>query len=535
MTPRTTGRIAFAAVAVAALVGTQSCRKPEAESCPTGIFCPAGWHCAAKAAQCIKDLCGNGKTDPLETCDDGGAKDADLIDEHPCSADCKWEERCGNGHVEEAIHEACDPPEEGVCSDDCMSSLVCGNHQTDPGEDCDPGENNVPLETTECDLDCTDRKCGDGTVNHAAPAEQCDRDGDGVAGDDGQSRTCNRDCTSSRCGDGKTNSMATVPAGGEQCDDGESQNGWNAKCLPTCIKNECGDTHLNQSWVNGARVEDCDSGAADAKPHVDCPYSQNEKSCTLCSVCKWVQGTPHYCGDGEPDAQREACDKKDHNGDDASSCIYGNARCELCSADCQNLQVVKGPTCGDGDVKGGWRDGEWYWEGCDDGASTACGTCSPQTATLPCRNVDRKAASGRITVTATEGLPGVTFALSDDVAQDGLVFEYVAPGGTAAGTNVAIQIGADAPATATSTATAISDSDLAISVSTSGAALTLTHERVGIVGNVPIEVTLPAGLTASPLEVTGMAGGVGCGKGVACSRNEDCVSNNCSTSRHVCN
>lgn len=539
MTPRTIGRIAFAAAAVAALVGTQSCRKPEAESCPTGIFCPAGWHCAAKTAECIKGLCGNGNVDPGEKCDDGGTTPGDLIDGKHCSKDCQSDETCKNGTIDTAVGEVCDPDpwDPTACSDDCKSSLVCGNNQIDlPKEECDPGSDNVPLETFDCDLDCTKRTCGDGTVNRAAPAEQCDRNGDGVAGADGQSATCNSDCTSSRCGDGKKNPLATAPVGGEQCDDGD-RNGWEANCLFGCIKNECGDDHINRTQVGGKQIEDCDPG--DANPRVNCAYGPDH--CTLCSVCKFVDGTPHFCGDGTPDLadNREKCDLGRRNGLPVSECIYGNQICDRCSTDCQSSTSVTGPFCGDDSVNGGRLtfNGDWYNEDCDDARSFVCGTCSRATADKPCHWVDKKEAHGKITVLTTEGLEGVRFALSGDSTHTATVFEYVAAKGTVAAPIVEIVIGTDEGATATNTANAISGKGIGINVAPSGNAVTLTNQRMGVLGNLVIEVSVDDGVDPTPdtsaLTLEDMTGGIGCRTGQPCRYNNDCVNGNCNN--RTCN
>lgn len=531
MTPRTTGRMVFAAAAVAALVGTQSCKKPEAEQCHTGIFCPAGWHCAASTAQCILGLCGNGRIDPLETCDDGGAADGDVrADGVRCSANCRSDESCGNTIIDTAVGEVCDPPGDD-CSADCRTTLLCGNGVTNPPrETCDPGQNNVPRETEECNLDCTTTDCGDGKINRTA-REDCDRYGDGIAGDNGQSPTCNADCTTSECGDGKTNPMATTPPGGERCDDGSTRNGYNANCLPTCIRNVCGDGHQNTTWENNRRVEDCDSGPSDADPRVDCPYNANQTSCTLCSVCKSVQGTPHYCGDGTTDSPQESCDQGSGNG--ATRCLYGNTSCQLCTRECRPQLNPVVAFCGDTFLNGGpLPDGQWYQEECDDERSRTCRTCRAASAAQPCRRVyDFAPARGNVTVVSTTGLAGVTFTLKDDAKLEGLVFEYVAAGEAATGTNVAIVIGATEVETARNTAAAVEGSTLDIDATASGSVVTLANQHTGKVGNAPIQV-VPA--AAPALVATGMAEGVGCALEDECAVDDDCVSRRCSSRRHVC-
>jgi hypothetical protein len=65
-----------------------------------------------------------------------------------------------------------------------------------PVEACDDGG-----ESATCDVDCTPRLCGDGTINTTA-GETCD------AG--AETTTCDADCTAVSCGDGTM--RHTMPA-----------------------------------------------------------------------------------------------------------------------------------------------------------------------------------------------------------------------------------------------------------------------------------------------------------------------------------
>ncbi|MCB9736818.1 MAG: hypothetical protein H6745_29920 [Deltaproteobacteria bacterium] len=85
---------------------------------------------------CVAATCGDGVTDPGETCDDGGES---LV----CNADCS----------------------DAACGDGVWNATA--------GEGCDGGG-----ETAACDGDCSDVVCGDGYAN-AAAGEACD---DGAAG-----------------------------------------------------------------------------------------------------------------------------------------------------------------------------------------------------------------------------------------------------------------------------------------------------------------------------------------------------------------
>jgi len=90
---------------------------------------------------------------------------------------------CGDGVVEG--DEECDPPVDFRCSTACRTILPphCGDGVVNPGEteECDAGTGGDPVETADCDADCTDRVCGDGFINQTA-GEQCD-DGNTTPGD----------------------------------------------------------------------------------------------------------------------------------------------------------------------------------------------------------------------------------------------------------------------------------------------------------------------------------------------------------------
>ncbi len=98
---------------------------------------------------------------------------------------------------------------------------VCGNGIVEHGEFCDTS--GVP--TSDCDADCSQVTCGDGTLNTVAE-ETCDSGGVPTA-------TCDTDCTAPSCGDGTTNT-----AFGEACDDFGVNT---ATCDFDCTAPVCGD------------------------------------------------------------------------------------------------------------------------------------------------------------------------------------------------------------------------------------------------------------------------------------------------------
>ncbi len=135
-------------------------------------------------------VCGNGRVELGEECDDGNTSDCD-----GCSASCTTE-RCGDGHL--CGGEECDDGNDVPC-DGCTACHVdaCGDGVRCGGEACD-----TPVGCTTCDA-CAVPICGDGIV---CPGEECD---------DGNLTACDgcTGCALDRCGDG------TICASeGETCD-----------------------------------------------------------------------------------------------------------------------------------------------------------------------------------------------------------------------------------------------------------------------------------------------------------------------------
>lgn len=107
-------------------------------------------------------VCGNGRLEPRERCDDGNTESNDGCDET-----CARESYCGDGTIDEG--EVCDDGNNRSgdgCRSDCASDETCGNGILDiaAGEVCDSTEG--------CASDCAAVEgCGDGTVTEP---EACD-------------------------------------------------------------------------------------------------------------------------------------------------------------------------------------------------------------------------------------------------------------------------------------------------------------------------------------------------------------------------
>ena len=93
----------------------------------------------AVAAVAGLSVCGNGRRDRLEVCEDSNTVDGD-----GCSADCRSTEVCGNQVVDAVNSEVCDDGntlDGDGCSATCTSTEQCGNSVVDAtvGEACDDG------------------------------------------------------------------------------------------------------------------------------------------------------------------------------------------------------------------------------------------------------------------------------------------------------------------------------------------------------------------------------------------------------------
>jgi cysteine-rich repeat protein len=159
--------------------------------------------CDGCSGRCRVEVgCGDGAACDGETCDDGDHDDCD-----GCSSTCSVEAGllCGDGVINAACGEECDPPAPGLCTSECRREPGCGDGRLDPGEACDDGNG---TDCDGCNASCrVESGCGDGVV---CGAEQCD-DGNATSCDG-----CSAACTvevGPLCGDGIVDGAC-----GETCD-----------------------------------------------------------------------------------------------------------------------------------------------------------------------------------------------------------------------------------------------------------------------------------------------------------------------------
>ncbi len=169
-------------------------------------------------------VCGNGKKEGREQCDDGNTKSND-----GCSATCLIE-KCGDGIVNG--NEECDDGNT-VDNDYCSSKCTlpsCGDGLVTADELCDDGPNNGKYGY--CMVGCQGYApyCGDGTVQKAE-GEECDL---GSGNNDTAYNGCKKNCKLGfHCGDG------IVSSGFEDCDPCEGKGpgcdmNASATCTPNC-------------------------------------------------------------------------------------------------------------------------------------------------------------------------------------------------------------------------------------------------------------------------------------------------------------
>jgi cysteine-rich repeat protein len=350
-------------------------------------------------------ICGNGRLEPYEECDDGlhcmdgsSCEEVDGCEDigdgscmrrngDRCSDTCRIEPSiCGNETVE--FGEQCDGQD--GCSSICtyVSAGTCGNGIREAHEQCDDGNND---NGDGCSANCFRPYCGDGVIDRGEECElneencfncilnlcgngridsgeTCD-DGNGMPGDgcsgwclienvcgnanldggeicddgnDFDGDGCSSVCLFEFCGDGVTQYGL-----GEECDDG-NQNNFDG-CRNTCQLPVCGDGRSDDTVLpNGLRYREvCDPGK-------HCSNDPN-KSCE----------DDYHCSLGPCDVQSGRCvGNQSIACEEDLDCGYGDCRVmdtDSCTAECAKpVRELPSPElCGDGVIDTG--------EECDDG------------------------------------------------------------------------------------------------------------------------------------------------------------------------
>jgi cysteine-rich repeat protein len=237
------------------------------EQCDGAANCGASCTCAAgygpdpaNRGFCAPVVCGDGRREGLEACDDGNVSDGD-----GCSGTCLVEAgytcfffvvadvctaTCGDGI--RAATEVCDDGNL-IDGDGCDSNCTvtsCGNGILAGAEECEDGN---AVDGDGCDSNCMATACGNGILT---AGEACD-DGNLVDGDG-----CDSNGTLTACGNG-------ILTADEACDDGNltSGDGCDWDCSPTV----CGADPDNDSRWTATMFGGCGqtSAAIDCRGDVD--------------------------------------------------------------------------------------------------------------------------------------------------------------------------------------------------------------------------------------------------------------------------
>ena len=194
------------------------------EQCDDGTNSGAYGGCTALCQRA--GYCGDGKVQtPQEQCDDGANDGTYGNCGNPMMPlpNCQFGPRCGDGIVQDAYGEQCEPmaTNDPNCTVACRLPGVCGDGVKSATEECDYGAVDNNGEYGGCAPGCVlAPHCGDGIKNGP---EACD---DGIL--DNSYGGCSPQCKlAPHCGDGM------VAPGYEQCDNG-TNNGPTAPCLATC-------------------------------------------------------------------------------------------------------------------------------------------------------------------------------------------------------------------------------------------------------------------------------------------------------------
>ena len=210
-----------------------------------------------------------------------------------------------------------------ACGNDCLSfdtsgcSAVCGDGNTEPGENCDDGN---LLNGDGCSSICVNEGapvCGDNVIGNGEVCDNNNLNGK-TCQDFGYTNpntlTCNNNCLNFNL------SMCTSVCGnshvepGEQCDDGNLING--DGCSSICVNEGtpvCGDNIID--WH-----EDCDNANLDGKTCQDFGYiNPNTLACSNDCLSFNTSGCNAVCGNGNTEPGEDCDDGNLLNEDGCSS------------------------------------------------------------------------------------------------------------------------------------------------------------------------------------------------------------------------
>lgn len=341
---------------------------------------------------CLSDLtCGNGEKDPDEVCDY-----ADPVNGTRCNDECSRLDGCGNGFVEEG--EQCDPgvdassdgPSSNLldCDSDCTFP-VCGDGHLNPaaGEECDPGTLGV---TETCTSTCKRSTCGDLFTNDKAREECDDGPNDSVRcnGASAGERACKR----GECGDGYRNEAAN-----EECEPAEEPQTFEPKTGDSSLCNgprsplslQCKVAYCGDLYPNLAAGEQCDGGDQDT---AGCNNGSGASAAGVACL-------KPICGDGYVNAAAgEVCEPNATANPDGDTA--------LCNGPKAGVNACLGAVCGDGyanKAAGECGDTVEDTDACNGSKARAPNGCRPRVCGDGYKHVDEQCDSGGIDTAGCNG------------------------------------------------------------------------------------------------------------------------------------
>lgn len=247
------------------------CQQGQCSPCNITADCGAGLLCLGRMCAAAP-VCGNGKHEFAETCDDGNMDDSDVCSntcQNGIGLACEADRDCASERCVGSTCIACARADQ-CASSECTNGRcapACGNGEIDRGEQCDAGSQNSDILSDQCRKNCLRPQCGDGVQD---AGEQCD-DGN-VIDTDGCTGQCRAVQVQSIMGSGGSGSPC---AGNTQCASGICQSGacegmppgasciTGAQCVSgSCNSGACSPTETQVANLTGGHAPAGETGPA---------------------------------------------------------------------------------------------------------------------------------------------------------------------------------------------------------------------------------------------------------------------------------